>query len=94
MSPKWIQTALSFKTSELDVGCHLLTAEVFKRKMCELERYECGNVVITCALVVDQKGFGHLLNRWPWDLSEWQLNQNISRPMLSYNIIFMIRNVI
>lgn len=52
---------MSFKTSELDVGCHLLTAEVFKRKMCELERYECGNIVITCALVVDQKGFGHLL---------------------------------
>lgn len=47
LSPKWIQAPLSFKISELNVGCHLSTAEVFMRKKCELELHECGNQVVT-----------------------------------------------
>lgn len=78
LSPNWILTALSFRTSELNVGCHLLAAEVFRRK--ELGRYERGNQVTTWALVVHQKGFGHF-SRLPWNFSGWQLNQDIFRPV-------------
>lgn len=61
LSPKWIQAALNFKISELTVGCHLSTAEVFMRKKCELERYECGNQVITLPFSCRSEGFGSFL---------------------------------
>lgn len=60
LSPKWIQTALTFRKAELHVGCHLLTTEVFRRKKCGLEKYECGNQMIICDLVVNEKEFSHL----------------------------------
>jgi hypothetical protein len=79
LSPKWVLTALIFKTSELNLGFKLLAVEFFRRRKGELERYECGDPGHYLWLTCGSERIWPL----PWNFSEKQLSQNILRLLQS-----------